>query len=340
MRAVIFAFLCMLNCTCLSAYADETVPVTPDNFPRAETDVYFSKTVKDGGLGAFVHSRQPTPIDKQAVIRMNRDTLYSSAVFDLDAGPVTITLPSTDNRFMSAQVLDEDQYTFKVIYGPESNTFTKDEVGTRYMFVNVRTLVNPELPGDVDEVHKLQDSIKVDQPGGPGKFEVPNWDPESHKKVREALLVLASTLSDFSHAFGSKAETDPVHFLIGAAAGWGGNPEKDATYLAFTPKENDGKTIYKLHVPGDVPVDGFWSISRYNAKGFFAENEYKAYSVNNLTATKAADGSVGVQFGGCDGNIPNCLPIDEGWNYTVRLYRPHADILDGKWKFPEPEPVR
>jgi hypothetical protein len=27
------------------------------------------------------------------------------------------------------------------------------------------------------------------------------------------------------------------------------------------------------------------------------------------------------------------------WNYTVRLYRPRAQILSGKWTFPEPQPV-
>jgi hypothetical protein len=29
----------------------------------------------------------------------------------------------------------------------------------------------------------------------------------------------------------------------------------------------------------------------------------------------------------------------QGWNYMVRLYRPHDEILSGKWKFPEAEPV-
>jgi hypothetical protein len=29
----------------------------------------------------------------------------------------------------------------------------------------------------------------------------------------------------------------------------------------------------------------------------------------------------------------------DGWNYLVRLYRPHKEILDGKWKFPAPQPV-
>ena len=46
-----------------------------------------------------------------------------------------------------------------------------------------------------------------------------------------------------------------------------------------------------------------------------------------------------IQFGGCDGKIPNCIPIVKGWNYAVRLYRPRAEILNGEWKFPEPQPV-
>jgi hypothetical protein len=60
---------------------------------------------------------------------------------------------------------------------------------------------------------------------------------------------------------------------------------------------------------------------------------------NNVTARKNPDRSVTIQFGGCDGIIPNCMPIVAGWNYTVRLYRPRAEILNGTWKFPEPQPV-
>jgi hypothetical protein len=91
------------------------VQVTPDNFNRAETDMYFGASVKERGLGKFHHNREVTPIDEQTVIRMNRDTLYSLSVFDLDAGPVT--MPDAGRRFMSLQVIDEDQYTPEVVYG-------------------------------------------------------------------------------------------------------------------------------------------------------------------------------------------------------------------------------
>jgi len=59
------------------------------------------------------------------VIRLNRDTLYSAAVFDLDGGPVTITLPDAGKRFMSMQIIDEDQYTPQVVYGAGRYTFPR-----------------------------------------------------------------------------------------------------------------------------------------------------------------------------------------------------------------------
>jgi hypothetical protein len=321
----------------MPAWAQNAVPVTVQNFPRAESDLYMGRTVKDGALGKFDHNRTPTEIDEQKVIRMNRDTLYSSAVFDLDAGPVTITLPKAGKRFMSLQAISEDHYAPMVVYQPASVTLTKNNVGTRYVMTAVRTLVDPNDPNDLKEVHALQDAIKVSQKSV-GKFEAPNWDQASQKKVRDALLVLGSTISGFENAFGPKGQVDPVNHLIATAVGWGGNPAKDATYMTVTPAKNDGTTVYKLKVK-DVPVEAFWSISLYNAEGFFQKNQYNAYSVNNITAKKSPDGTVDVQFGGCDGKIPNCLPTMSGWNYTVRLYRPREAILDGKWKFPAAQPV-
>lgn len=322
------------------ALAADSVPVTADNFVRAESDLYFAGLIRDnGGIGKIGHRREPASIDNQTVIRLNRDTLYSSALFDLDAGPVTITLPDAGDRFMSMQVINEDHYVPEVHYGAGSYTLDKEKVGTRYVVAGIRTLVDPADPEDVKKVHALQDAIKVEQPGGPGKFEIPAWDQASQNKVRDALLVLNSTLPDFKKAFGTKEDVDPVRHLIGSAAGWGGNPDKDAVYLNVTPAGNDGTTVYKLDVK-DVPVDAFWSVSLYDAEGYYEKNPYSAYSINNITAKKGDGGAVAIQFGGCDGKVANCLPIMKGWNYTVRLYRPRAEILDGKWTFPEPQPAK
>jgi hypothetical protein len=314
------------------------VPVTADNFIRAETDLYFGNSFAGGAFGKVVPFREAMPIDRQTVIRSNRDTLYARGVFDLDAGPVTVTLPEAGGRFFSMQVFDEDQYTPEVVYDPGSYTFTREGVGTRYVMLAFRILVNPDDPEDLAKVHALQDAIGTEQPGGPGSFEVPKYDKASQDEVREALLKLASMLPDVSHAFGAKGSVDPVRRLVCTAAAWGGNPDKEATYLNVTPERNDGKTAYRL-VVRDVPVDGFWSISVYDAEGYYVGNPQNAYSVNNITAKKEADGSIVVQFGACDGAEGNCLPIPPGWNYMVRLYRPRPEVLDGSWKFPEATPL-
>lgn len=323
----------------LAQAPENVVPVTPDNFNRAESDMYFASSAKEaGGTGKLLHRREVVPVDKQPVVRANRDTLYSSGVFDLEAGPVTITLPDAGKRFMSLQVFNQDHYVVgNVRYGAGAYAFDQKSVGTRYMLAGIRTLVDPNDPRDVQAVHALQDAIKIDQ-RSPGSLELPNWDRISQKRVRDALLVLNTTLTDTRHMFGNKDEVDPVRHLIGTAMGWGGNPEKDALYLPITPGKDDGVTVHKLAAT-DVPVDGFWSITVYNADGYMQANPFNAYSLNNITAQKNPDGAVVVQFGGCDGKIPNCLPIMRGWNYLVRLYQPRPEILEGAWKFPEAVPV-
>lgn len=310
--------------------------VNLDNFVRAETDNYMKSFVKNGALGKFSHIREPASIDKQDIVRLNRDTLYSQALFDLDAGDVTITLPDAGARYMALQIVDQDHYTHGVAHAPVRHVLTRAEIGTRYVAALIRTLADPADPADLAEVHRLQDAVTVAQ-AGTGTADFPDWDQTSLSRVRDALKVLTSGLTNFEHAFGTKAEVDPVRRLIGTAAGWGGNPDSEAMYLGGAVPNNDGQGIYRLTVK-DVPVDGFWSISVYNAAGYFEPNARGAYTLNSITGQKNPDGSITVQFGGCDGQIPNCLPTPPGWNYLVRLYRPRAEIRDHRWTFPTPEP--
>jgi hypothetical protein len=83
-----------------------------------------------------------------------------------------------------------------------------------------------------------------------------------------------------------------------------------------------------------VPVDAFWSITVYDAKGMLQKNDLNTYNVNSTTAVKNNERSIC-----CDGKLPNCVPIMPGWNYIVRLHRPRADILDRSWTFPEAQPM-
>lgn len=309
--------------------------VTVDNFVRAETDLTMKRYVAQGGFGKIVHLRQPTPIDRQDVIRMNRETIYSLGVFDLTT-PVTLTKPESGGRFQSMLILNEDHSILPAEHGSGEFTLTREKIGTRYVFVIFRTFVDPTRPEDVKAANELQDRIRTAQ-SSPGSFEIPDWDEVSLKTVRDAINVLAATKADTSGMFGDKAKLNPIDHLLGTAYGWGGNPKEAAIYVNGTPARNDGKTPYTLTAK-DVPVDGFWSVTVYNARGFMEKNDRDAYSFNNVTAKKDQDGSITIHFGGNPTN-PNYLPVVPGWNYVVRLYQPRKELIEGKWKFPDATPV-
>ncbi|NDR58876.1 DUF1214 domain-containing protein [Aliiruegeria sabulilitoris] len=116
--------------------------------------------------------------------------------------------------------------------------------------------------------------------------------------------------------------------------GCGSLPEKEAFYIGIEPQLRVGE--YKIDVPAKVPVEAFWSVSLHNADGVFEPNAIWSYNINSITGKRNNDGSMTVHLGGCDDGRVNCLPSMDRWNYTVRLYRPMPEVLDG----PGPSPLR
>jgi hypothetical protein len=320
------------------ALAQSPQPVTLDNFTRAETDHYFGAYVSQGALGRFFHVRDVTPLDQQSVVRMNRDTLYSFAIIDLDAGPVTVELPDAGGRFMSLLVIDQDHFNPAVFYAPGRRTFTRAEVGTRYMGLLARTFLDPNDPADIAAARAAQDGARIEQAGGPGGWEAPAWDRASLEAIRKALGDLAR-YTEFSRGFGARGQVNPVSHLVSTAAGWGGNPPSAAVYETIFPPPGEAPPAWRMHL-ANVPVDGFWSVTVYNERGFMEPNPRNAVSVNNVTARRGADGAVTVQFGGCGDAAANCVPTPPNWSAVLRLYRPRAEILEGRWRAPGLEPVR
>lgn len=306
------------------------IHVNIDNFARAETDRMFADLQRNaGGINQFLHNRLPAAIDNQTVIRLNRDTLYSFAVVDLAAG-ATLTIPEHGDRYLSAMVVDEDHYVEAIFHDAGEHQLSLEQFGTRYVVIAVRILVDPANPKDLAVVAGLQDQITL-RSSSAESFPLPDYDRTSIDETRTALLELARNLSGFDHMFGARGDVEPVRHLVGTAAGWGGLPSTEATYIGVDPRLPVGQ--YELTV-SDVPVDGFWSISVYNAEGFFEPNDRNSYTVNNITGAKNEDGSTTVRFGDFPDDVANVIPITDGWNYLVRLYRPRPEILDGSWKFP------
>ena len=212
-----------------------------DNFVRAETDrMLASLQAAAGGVNVLKHNREPTPIDNQPVIRMNRDTLYSSAVVDISEG-ATVSVPDGGDRYVSVMVVNQDHYINRVIHEPGDYELTVEEYDTPWVGVAARILVDPGDPDDVAAVNALQDEFKL-VANSSKPFEAPAVDAASFDATRKAILELAKHLGGFDHAFGAKADVDPIRHLLGTAAGWGGLPTRRRRTSASSPASRSAST--------------------------------------------------------------------------------------------------
>lgn len=313
--------------------ARATVPITIDNLIRAASDIEFQKYASlAGGTNRFFHFREPTPVENQPTIRMNRDTLYSTAVVNISEG-AALTLPDVGDRYMTAMVVNQDHYINDVFYGGGTYTLDQETFDTPYVLVFLRILVDAGDPDDVAAVNAIQDEMAIDA-NASTPFVSPNYNVDTFAAMVTQILPLGplGILPDSSRMFGAREDVHPLRHFLGTVSGWGGLPEAEAFYVGVDPGLPAGS--YKIEVPQDVPVDAFWSVSMYNAQGFFEPNAQGAYNVNSVTGARNEDGSMTIHLGACDDGRVNCLPVTDGWNYTIRMYRPRPEILDGSWTFP------
>ncbi|HEX5217969.1 MAG TPA: DUF1254 domain-containing protein [Verrucomicrobiae bacterium] len=129
------------------------------------------------------------------------------------------------------------------------------------------------------------------------------------------------------------------------AIGLGANRPQDAIYptseVGPDGKPYDGANKYVLHFgPGQLPpVNGFWSLTMYNAEFFFVENPLNRYSISaRQDLKKNADGSVDLylqhESPGKD-KESNWLPAPAGrFILMFRFYWPKESIIDGSWEMP------
>jgi hypothetical protein len=309
--------------------------VNADNFCRAETARMFDdQLAMTGGINEWVHFRTPTPVDAQPVIRMNRDTLYSAAIVDISQG-ASVTLPDAEGRYMSLMVINEDHYINRVFSRPGTYELTVEEHGTPYVNTVVRTFVNSDDADDVAAVNALQDAIVV-RAASSTPYTHPDYDEETLTATREALLKLGEGIPDTDRTFGKESDTEPTRHLIGTAVGWGGLPESEAYYYIEAEPQPAGRYTFTFR---DVPVDAFWSVTIYNRDGYLEANPHDAYNLNSVTSQADADGTVVLNLAPDGDDLGNFLYVMDGWNYALRLYKPHQPVLDKTWTPPRPQPV-
>jgi len=313
--------------------------VTPDNYARAEVDESFRKVVSDVGANTFRHDRALMPLDKQPAVTMNRDTVYSFGVFYVPQG-TTITLPKApDNRYQSAMILQNDDYTDQVFYAP--GTF-EIKSKTEFAAAVIRTQIDPNDPDDIKHVRALQDAIKVNWPEGttPKQYQAVDWDQTSLKALRSQYQQEAAKLANFNDAAGAHGVIEPHMLRLSASVALGLLPAKDAVYIYRDYGLRGDRCYQSTYAKPEFLQGGFFSFTMYGADKYLKSEQS---NLNNRTLAFNQDGTVTLHFGPKEkcGKVANWLPTPgDNWYLGMRIYRPGETVVSGKYSVPQPTEVK
>jgi hypothetical protein len=193
----------------------------------------------------------------------------------------------------------------------------------------------------------------------PGKnFDFEKLDPATQMALNRAVVdglqmmnVTAPTIAKIVNGWEMTTDTMGVYgnyYLkraIIAMEGLGANLPEDAIYPLLVVDADgeplDGNNSYLLHFNNSElpPVDGFWSITMYDAKGFQVANSLNRFDLKDSDdLTYNADGSLDIYI---QSDYPgpnkesNWLPAPKGpMSITMRLYAPKFEVTNGSWSPP------
>lgn len=215
---------------------------------------------------------------------------------------------------------------------------------------------NPPAEADAPIVEKMAKLELV-----PGEaFKMDSLEPEIQQALKDvpssAIQKIESHIKDAGESingwmFTTKTGLYGTDYLQRAAItffGLGANRPQDAVYpTSETNVEGEaysGENKYVLHfAKGQMPpVDGFWSLTMYNAEYFFVDNPLNRYTLSQRNDfNKNDDGSVDLYLqheNPGPEKESNWLPAPEGkFVLMLRLYWPtenEPSILDGTWQPP------
>jgi hypothetical protein len=106
-----------------------------------------------------------------------------------------------------------------------------------------------------------------------------------------------------------------------------------------------GATTYRLHVPADVPIAQYWSLTAYDREthALIKNLDRASRASNNPEVHKNADGSVDLYLGSKApaGQESNWIPTDPARKFELmfRLYGTKKEFFDKVWKLPDVEKV-
>ena len=197
-----------------SPTSDSPIKVDRTNYQKAEVARNFNKWAAKGANNKLMHMTDVTPSGPAPTVRMNRDSLYSAAIFDTSSGTATITLPEGE-LYQSVLMVDTDGYARKFILEPGTHKVATD---TKFVWVLVRT----GLEKDLEEARRMQSLVTV-QGMGPGIYTSPEYDQETLAKLTRILIDEAISEDDGDLYYGNyPGQVDETKRLRSTAAGFGG----------------------------------------------------------------------------------------------------------------------
>lgn len=212
---------------------------------------------------------------------------------------------------------------------------------------------NPPTPEDSEMVAKLAKMGII-----PGKdFEINSLDASLINAIQKAPKLGLEKILNYEKTSSKKINgwafslntgiygTNYLQRALVTMVGLGANRPQDAIYpYALTDSNGNplsGAGKYTIHFKKEEtpPVEGFWSLTMYNDKLFFAENPLNRYTLSPRNPLKYnEDGSLDLYIqheSPGDAHESNWLPAPEGkFVLMLRLYWPKEAILNGSWTPP------
>jgi hypothetical protein len=116
-----------------------------------------------------------------------------------------------------------------------------------------------------------------------------------------------------------------------------------AQYYLMTPKDKndrslDGSKTYRLHLPVNVPVKLYWSMTAYDREthALIKDMKYSSRASTSPGIQKNADGSTDIYFGAKapEGKESNWVPTDPKRQFEIlgRFYGPEKGFFEKAWK--------
>jgi len=340
MKTLIFAFAGLLSlaaCTSDSTKTADAIPVTMDNYNQAVTAKYMSNWDKRGADKAIVHLPILVPAGNKApVVRMNQDSLYSSAIVRADEkGLVHVGINEGASVYTSVHVLDENSASPAYFVGAGDHSV---KIDTEYAFIIFRAGVEDKK--DLSAALSAQPLFHVDFSDNFGHdYVAPNYDVAQRNVLTKKLKAdFLKSGKDFVYVSGKKHNVDPARIAQSNAQGWGGMPvELGVSNIYRNTKQFDGNVCQTVTFK-EPDNKYFSSVTLYDEVGYMIDSS--RFSINSYEWDKNSNGTVTINFNCGNGAINNLTTNGQDFNYTFRNYGVTQRVADDEFGGRQPTIVK